>query len=543
MNGTVNRISLACLLLTVSMTCLAGPIADLGRLAVKDRKVVLKDIPLIEAVVVSDCKSLNNALNTNLSYKDVDLNVNGRTVYVQEPDGSKGLKLVFDSHLYNDLYRYDKVVLNLNGGYLAVNPATGSLTVSKLTPLCVVSRAMGSAQDIPAKEKYISELTDDDIYTMVTLKEMEFAFKDGSIVNIKENYGQYVEKYHKDYKKEINYRMDGAMAMMKDSQGSAIGMAINTLCDWRRDGDGVPQGSGAILGVIVDEDMRRYGNNTGRYKIRPLFREDIQIDFKKKTSSWNMLTGWIRDEFGGKFVDYEKAGSVEQPQVGDRIYSDAGARSLMWTDSGAKTYSTSDWNNIASVRQGAVWNGAIMFDCMSKDWYKWSNIGFAESANSIFLEFSSKKVKPGQVMQLCFEITAGDVNMTNSWGFPSTWMVQYSVDGGEFKTLTEACTGEKAFSLRPLPCWCKKVNTGKYNKNFNTQYDFCLGTQGHVFNIPEDAVGKETVLIKLTPASDRAFSLRSKPSDRCESPTAARITPSFPAKALISIGSIFIDYK
>lgn len=167
----------------------------------------------------------------------------------------------------------------------------------------------------------------------------------------------------------------------------------------------------------------------------------------------------------------------------------------------------------------------------------------AESTNSIFLEFSAAKVKPGQQMQLCFELTAGDVNMTNSWGFPARWMVQCSVDGGEFVTLNEACTGDESFSLRPLPCWSKKVNTGKYNKNFHTQYDFCLGSQGHVFNLPAEASGKDKVVIRLTPAGMMSFALRSNPHEPAEVPGNYDITRTSEAKSLISIGSIFIEYK
>lgn len=544
MNHMMNKLTSVFLLLALGQSlCFAGPISDLSGKAVQGRKVILKGVPRFEAVVVSDVMSENNALNPNLSYKDVDLNVNGRTAYVQEPDGSRGLKIVFDSQEYNDLYRYDRVVLDLNGGYLSADPVTGALTVSRLTPLCIVSRTMGTEADIPVKEKLISELTDADIYTMVTLKDMEFAFKDGAIVNIKENYGQYVDKYHREYKKEINYRMDGALAMMKDSHGSAIGMAVNTLCEWRREGDGVPQGSGKLKGVIVDEKMRRYGNMTGRYIIRPLERGDIMIDSKKKSAAWTMLAGCIRDEFGGKYVDFEKAGSVEKAQTGDRVCGDVGGKSYLWTDSGAAVSATSDWNNLTSARQGAAWNGAILFNCMSKDWYQWDNMGMVEGTNSIFFEFSSKKIKPGQSMQLNFEITAGDVNMTNSWGFPARWKVQYSVDGGDFKTLKEACTGEEDFSLRPLPCWCKKVKTDRHDKNFNTQYDFSLGTQGHVFNIPDEAVGKESVLIRITPVDNRAFTLRSKASDSCDYEGSSRINPSFPAKGNVTIGSIFVDYK
>lgn len=532
-----------CISALLAQLCLAGPISDLAGRAAPGYRPILSGVPLMEVVVISDCENENVALNPNLTYQTVDVSMTRKVAYVQEPDGSRGMRLIFEAGAYNDLHRYDVITLDVNGGRLRVNDKTGSVTVAGLTPLAVVSRRNGSEADAPVKERLISELTDEDIFTMVTLKDVEYAFKDGAVVNIKENYGQYVEKYHKEYKKELNYRMDGGRAMMRDSHGNAIGMAVNTLCDWRRDGDGVPQGSGMLTGVLTDEQMRRYGSNTGRYLIRPLAKSDIMIDPKKKSSAWTMLTGWILDGYNGKMLDYEKAGPSEERLSGDRIMSDTGAKSYLWTDSGAKTYTTSDWNNMTSARQGAVWNGAVMFDCLAKDWYNWNNIGKAESTNSIFIEFSAAKVKPGQQMQLCFEMAAGDVNMLNSWGYPARWMVQCSVDGGEFVTLPEACTGDESFSLRPLPCWSKKVNTGKYNKNFHTQYDCGIGSQGHVFNLPADAAGKQNVIIRLTPAGMMSFALRSNPHEPSEVQDRYDVVQSSEAKALISIGSIFIEYK
>lgn len=539
----MKHILTVCISVLLGHLCLAGPISDLAGRAVAGEHPILSGVPIMELVVISECESENAALNPNTSYQDVDITMARKVAYVQEPDGSKGMRLIFDAGAYNDLHRYDVITLDVNGGRLRVNEKTGSVTVAGLAPTAVITRRSGVEQDFPVKEKLINELTDEDIYTMVTLKDVEFAFKDGAIINIKENYGQYVEKYHKDYLKEMNFRMDGGRSMIRDSHGNAIGMSVNTLCDWRRDGDGVPQGSGKLTGVLTDEQMRRYGSYTGRYLIRPLGRADINIDPKKKSSAWVMLTGCILDGFSGKQLDFEKAGPTETPQVGDRIMGDTGAKSYLWTDSGSKMRTTSDWNNLTSARQGAVWNGAILFDGMARDWYKWNNMGQAESVNSIFYEFSAAKVKPGQQMQLCFEIAAGDINMVNSWGYPARWTVQCSIDGGEFITLPEACTGEDSFSLRPLPCWCKKVNTGKYNKNFRTQYDFCLGSQGHVFNLPEEAAGKEKILIRLMPAGMMGYALRSKPHEPAEVSTGYDITRTSEAKALISIGSIFIEYK
>jgi hypothetical protein len=87
------------------------------------------------------------------------------------------------------------------------------------------------------------------------------------------------------------------------------------------------------------------------------------------------------------------------------------------------------------------------------------------------------------------------------------------------------------------------VNTGKYNKNFHTQYDFGLGTQGHVFNLPDEAAGKGKVVIRLMPAGVMSYALRSNPHEPAEVATGYDITRASEAKALITLGSIFIEYK
>lgn len=46
----------------------------------------------------------------------------------------------------------------------------------------IVERVTGNdASVLPVKQKYISELTDEDIYTFVTLRDCEFAVRKGSL--------------------------------------------------------------------------------------------------------------------------------------------------------------------------------------------------------------------------------------------------------------------------------------------------------------------------------------------------------------------------
>ena len=84
MNNMIRNIMIPGILLLIGQVCLAGPIKDLESKAVDGRRVPLSGVPNMEVVVISDCLSENTALNPNTSYKDVDLTINRKTVYVQE---------------------------------------------------------------------------------------------------------------------------------------------------------------------------------------------------------------------------------------------------------------------------------------------------------------------------------------------------------------------------------------------------------------------------------------------------------------------------
>ena len=70
-----------------------------------------------------------------------------------------------------------------------------------------------------------------------------------------------------------------------------------------------------------------------------------------------------------------------------------------------------------------------------------------------------------------------------------------------------------------------------------------MGSQGHVFNLPDEAAGKEKVVVRLMPAGRMGFALRSHPHEPAEVPGSYDITRASEAKSLISFGSIFIEYK
>lgn len=263
--------------------------------------LVLEGPLTVSGVVVSDCRSKNMELNPNITYAKVDLSLSDRTAYIQSPDGSAGVRLVFDDASANTLHFADKVTLDLAGCLLEHEVNPDRVTVRHLGSTSVLERSPGG--DVPAKEKSVRELTDSDIYTFVTLTGMEMVFKDGCYTDIYEPYGQYVESIHHDYY-DVNGRMDGWASLLRNQQGQTIYMLVNTSCPWRRTGKPLVRGTGPVSGIIVHTPMRRYGGNMGRYSIRPL--DESGLGFSKKGKSvWKTLSGWCLDGSNGQVLEFE----------------------------------------------------------------------------------------------------------------------------------------------------------------------------------------------------------------------------------------------
>ena len=341
----------AAALLLWGQAAAAGPFGQLRGLCEPGKSVLLTAPTVVEGIVVSDYRSPNMELNPNLNYYSVDLEENDRTVYVEAADGSCGIRLRFDEASENRLARYDRVRLDLNGCRLTRTAAPDCMTLTGVQALNVLSVAPGTAADLPVKERSVATLTDDDLYTFVTLRDAEFVFKEGSYTNIWEPYAQSCGELHH-YKYDINNRMDGWASLVRDSEGGAIYMLVNTLCAWRRAGKPLPQGMGPLSGVVVHTPMRRYGGDMGRYSIRPLDEGGIGVS-RKRNSPWKRLTGWLLDGSAGASLEFELLGYQNlgtEGRKGDRVLNDAGSsRGYLWTDCGAFVHVDGDYNALGTA--------------------------------------------------------------------------------------------------------------------------------------------------------------------------------------------------
>lgn len=252
---------------------------------------------IVDVVVVSDCDNLNVATAPNITYNSVDLGENMRTMYAQELDSDgSGICFKWSEASANNLHRGTKITVNLKGLTLKDANAPG-VTVMELKGANIVE--MEENTEIPVRERSISQLTDNDLNTWVTIPDAEFVFKQGAYSNVREAY-QLKSELNSGVKNVTN-AVDASARLLCDKDGGAIFMQLNSKLQWRRslndqaEGQhGVPQGVGRVSGILVNESNPRYGESIGRYSLRPMQESDIDLGWTDATNH-ETAAEWIFD--------------------------------------------------------------------------------------------------------------------------------------------------------------------------------------------------------------------------------------------------------
>jgi hypothetical protein len=250
---------------------------------------VTKDV-YITGYVVSDMGNPNVADTPNTTTTAIDYEANDKTVYIESLDGKYGFMIKTASVSDNIFYRYSKVELLLKGTTISMDTNPNRYTISGVTNTMLVTSTAGTASDLPKKEKTISELTDDDIYTYVTLKDCEFPVRKGPMTPVNEGYTSLFS----------SNRVAKYPLLFRDINGNSMYMLTNMKCTYRRDGSMLPYGSGTISGVIVHETYARYNyldastedayGQIGRYQIRHISKSDINISSDFNSGFSGLLT-------------------------------------------------------------------------------------------------------------------------------------------------------------------------------------------------------------------------------------------------------------
>jgi len=413
----------------------------------------------IDGYVVSDNTSANVCLNPQKSQFKFDLNESKRTMMFESLDGKYGFAIKYKKLAQNTLPRYSKVRISLKGLKLSKNNDPEFYTITGMTEDHVASVEEPNPDAVPMKRKNVSELTDADIYTLVSLKDMEVVFKDGSYTNCTDGYSILSDFNTAGGKSP---RWDVAPLLLTDKYGKTISMLTNSMVPWRRDGEGVAQGSGDFKGIIVAETLIRYGDR-GRYQIRPMVKNDIALTeepFSKTIVEWN----------------WNDAKQDLIPEIGEGNIS--GVSVKLGQDYNALIYANDPASQTKPAANNIGGKGVVNNQC--GDLYSLTEWKVGASFD---VDFSTKGIS-GTNLQIGFVWGKGKGGNTNI-EVPSHWKLLYSVDDGDtFKEFVPMVKN------RPIVWWS------------NTPVDVTPGYTDHMFQLPQECFGKDKVIVRFQVADN-----------------------------------------
>lgn len=426
---------------------------------------ILLERDFIIGTVISEPGNSNLETNPHLSWTEVDYSVNEKTAYVQSADGRYGFRIQTETESdVEALQRYATVKISLAGLTLTREEEPVRYTLSGLTAANVLESTPGSSSTITRKEKYIEDLTDDDLYTFVSLKDVEFAFDGGTYGNFHEGYALKSDLIPGG--NATATRCDCVPRTLRDVHGSTLNMLVNSQTSWRRPGHRVPQGSGTASGILVHSSLLRYApdGNIGRYQLRPLCEEDLAISnsegFSTKLVEWEWSAP-VKTEEGSKSRIVPTLGSGVMDTSAQLVSGNETGRTANWIGLSFSSYASST----AGRYNGKWWN----FDKNEGESVSWS--------------FSTSGVTgPDRHLTLVFTAVIGNQTATTMHG-PNYWNLEYSTDGVIFTPLKEN------FLIYPAPLFAY------------SGMNMPAGIPEYVFELPDALCGQPNVTIRIKAAS------------------------------------------
>ncbi len=273
--------------------------------------ISLEQFLVEDLIVIGSGAECDNIASNPLVGPNGSKEVNKLTAYAQTLDGKYGFRLDFTDAKHNSLKRGDKISLMLLGAK-TYNPNKGNdaaaqyFYIGGLQSVNIHRVISGCEDEIVVKEKALAELTDADIFTEVTLTDMEMFVKK-TVQNGTTTYNAtgYNEPAPFTFGLESNFTATAATTgynaatmhtMMQDKDNNAIMALINPQCgEWRRN-VGVPQGVGSVKGVIVHETSNTIGDvedgNMGKYQFRPYGLESFSGISTEEESATKVIAMW-----------------------------------------------------------------------------------------------------------------------------------------------------------------------------------------------------------------------------------------------------------
>lgn len=421
----------------------------------------------LTGIIVSDKGNPNMESNPNTAFNKIDFTENEKTAYLQAINGSSGIRIKTATVEDNIFSQYSKATVSLSGVTLVKETNPERYTLSGVSVTNIVEINSGSANDVAKKEKYIGDLTDNDLYTFVTLKDVEFALPYGGYLNV--NTGYTVKSTWNTQGVADGGYVDVVPNSIRDNKGGSMRLLINALVPWNR--NLLPKGSGTMSGIIVHDKLIRYGINNGdigRYSLRPLNEANINLTSPAKATTlveWN----WIKNG-----TDISAVGTINK-DGSNNVLPAIGTGTLHCTASTSTGLGSQPIYFADAASKGGI-NSAMHYSA------KWWNATKNEGEAFVF-NFSTTGINASN-----FTINftqGGGSGSAATMDFPTYWQIEYSTNGTSYTVLPNS-----TYCIRPLGWWG------------GTLLYTTLGLTDHTFSLPTSLLGKANVYIRLKAKSN-----------------------------------------
>ena len=476
---------------------------------------------VLNGIVVNDHSGMNGAENRLVSAESLDLNYAERVVYVQNAEGTEGIKLIFKEKCTDVIARYDWISVDLKGLTLKKDADPDRYSVSNI-PLSSIVGTMACDPPLPRAVK-LEELSDSDVYTLVSVQEVEIPVRKGSFVPVD----------IRDIGVMVSYPM-----VIRSKGGGTSHLMVNVDCPWSRNGKELPRGSGTITGVVVHETCDNFewdavkenslsaeGVNTsyitglgriGKYQIRPIDYTDINL--KEEDSFSTLMYEWAYcDTLGVNLQSnyenntlYPTFPHASNPKKHDASFycvNKDGAKAMLrhcndFSHLGPYVYGQnmtdkSRGNGIVdSLGRSAFWKrdqggekyGVLYSKESSRRWTDdngaaWLTVGWSKSQYWCTEFSTSELTAANSPLNLTFG-TMGSITLGP--GAPRYWAVECSLDGQYWD--------ETPVMQYTVPDFVDKANRRVYQ---------LPGTKYITVNLPDNLLGNEKVYVRLRPVSTK----------------------------------------
>ena len=407
--------------------------------------------------------------------------------YILENDDHNTVIFEADSEI--EVERGSKVQLWLLG-LTPVKYSEGSFSYSVFSGAQAVNVSKVESQEVfRPRQMSIKDLKYSDVFTLVTLSDVEIATTNGAFTNFKESSPSGVtatsntHTFYWDYDGgKINwlksfpeyYRYYPTPIMSKD--GGVMYMYVSPTVSWAH--ETYPQGSGSVTGIVVREKFTNFDMAESVIGIRPLCREDIALNNERFTETL------VNFEFDSKDAEFVMKDG-ELAKFLPKIQQTTSEIPCTFTREGATAVTDGHGSNVANLGFQDKFRGDKS-QGRDKGMVVWNP---ANATATFLLEnLCTKGITDGAVLTI--ETNANKSNPTN----PVRARVYYSLDGQTWNIID----GSEVKFLSQFD----RADAGETG---NREATHVTGMKMYSISLPSEILDKDSVTLKIEQTDTKTF--------------------------------------